>query len=155
MINILKTIGLASAALVSMHAHAGITSLSIGGGLSEAGHNWSKGFQWHVRAILLDSTQQPIGFLSPDKIFDTTTAPLTPQNVTVTLDASASVGSIIRVYRSTTPFQAGDNTAYADFTICPCTAGRVQLTVTGSIPNSDFAATQPAMPVKLQDFSVD
>jgi hypothetical protein len=27
--------------------------------------------------------------------------------------------------------------------------------VTGSIPNSDFAATQPAMPVKLQDFSVD
>jgi hypothetical protein len=137
-------------------AYAGIIKISLGPSGNVPGHDWGKGDKWNVRAILLDSSMQPIGKLSPPAIFDTTSAPLTPEQVKVTLDASAPVGSIVRVYRSTKAFTAGVNTEYADFiNLCPCVPGDVFVTVSGQVGDEDFTADQPALPVKLQSFSVD
>jgi hypothetical protein len=137
-------------------AYAGITRIALGPSANVPGHNWAKGDKWNVRAILLDSSMQPIGKLSPPAIFDTTSAALTPSQVKVTLDASASVGSIVRVYRSTTAFSAGADTEYADYiNLCPCVPGDVFVSVSGRSDNDDFKADQPALPVKLQSYSVD
>jgi hypothetical protein len=136
-------------------AYAGITRIALGPSANVPGHNWAKGDKWNVRAILLDSSMQPIGKLSPPAIFDTTSAALTPSQVKVTLDASASVGSIVRVYRSTKAFTAGVDTEYADYSVCPCGLGDVFVTTSHRMDNEDFTADQPALPVKLESFSVD
>jgi hypothetical protein len=151
-INVAATIG---ALALATHAHAGITAITIGMSGSVPGHNWAKGDHWNVRAILLDSSLHPIGSLTPPAIFNTTTNPLTPEQVTVTFDASAPIGTIVRVYRSTAPFAAGDNVAYADYNICPCVSGDAFVSVSGRMDNDDFTASQSALPVQLQDFSVD
>ena len=137
-------------------ANAGITRISLGPSSNVPGHNWAKGDKWNVRAILLDSSMQPIGKLSPPAIFDTTSAPLTPTQVKVTLDGSAPVGSIVRVYRSTKTFAAGADVDYADYiNLCPCVPGDVSVSVSGRSDNEDYKADQPALPVKLQSYSVD
>jgi hypothetical protein len=137
-------------------AHAGVTSINIPGSGNFAGENWAMGSQWTVRAILLDSSLQPIGALSPSASFDTLGQALVPAAVTVNLDAAAPAGSIIRIYRSTSAFNAGDaNVQFADYSVCPCNAGAVAPTATQRLPNGDFSSSGTALPVRLQDFSVD
>jgi hypothetical protein len=156
MFNSIKAVALLPLFLLGAQAHAGITSVGIGGSGSHPGENWAKGDTWHVRAILLDSTLQPIGVLSSEAKFDTTAAPLAPESVTVHLDGSASTGSIVRVYRSTVPFSVGDSVQYADYSgLCPCVKGDLLLTVSGVLPNGDFANRGNAMPVRLQSYTVD
>ena len=155
MIKSIKATAVVAMLAAAAHAHAGITAISIGMTASVPGHNWAKGDRWNVRAILLDSSLHPIGSLSPPTIFNTISAPLAPEQVTVTFDASAPVGTIVRVYRSTSAFAAGDNVAYADYNICPCVTGDAFVSVSGRMDNDDFTASQSALPVQLQDFSVD
>jgi hypothetical protein len=156
MFNSIKAAILLPLFLLGAQAHAGITSVGIGGSGSHPGENWAKGDTWHIRAILLDSTLQPIGALSSEAKFDTTAAPLAPEDVTVHLDSSASVGSIVRVYRSTAPFIVGDSVQYADYSgLCPCVKGDLFLTVSGIVPNGDFSNRGNAMPVQLQSYTVD
>ncbi len=155
----MKTIGrfvLASFLLACASAHAGITSITLGAAGNFSGENWAQGSVWSVRAILLDSSMQPIGSLSPAASFNTVPQALVPANVTVNLDAAAAAGSIIRIYRSTSPFNAGDpNVQFADYSVCPCSAGAVSPTATQRLPDPDFSASGTALPVRLQDFSVD
>jgi hypothetical protein len=148
----IKSIFALACIAMSSPAFADISSIDIPGGASVAGSNWGKGFQWNVRAILLDRSLNPIGKLSGTEIFDTRSAPLTPQNATITLDSSASVGTVIRVYRSASPFTVGDHEPFADVTgLCPCTKGDIPI----ALPNSAFTASEATLPVKLQEFSVD
>jgi hypothetical protein len=138
------------------NAHAGITSISIGGAGNFSGENWAQGSVWSVRAILLDSSLNPIGALSPATTFDTNPQSVVPAIVTVNFDAAAPAGSIIRIYRSTSPFNAGDtNVQFADYSVCPCNAGAVSPTATQRLPDPDFSASGTALPVRLQEFSVD
>ena len=152
MIQFARTVLATVAVALAMQAHADISSIDIGGSANVPGQNWAKGNTWHLRAILLDSTLTPIGKLSPSTTFSTVTAPLTPRPVSIVLDASASIGTVIRVYRSTTNFNVGDSEQYADITgECPCTKGDVAIL----LPNGAFTARENALPVRLESYSVD
>lgn len=141
---------------VAIHAHAGITSIDLGTSGNVAGENWAAGFHWNVRALLLDSSRQPIGALTPAVVFDTTAGAATPELVKVFLDGPAPAGTVVRVYRSTNPFNVGFVAQYADYTaLCPCVAGDLLLSTSGHVTNADFASSETTMPVTLQNFSVD
>ncbi len=141
-----------SAVALVTHAHADISSIDISGSASVPGENWAKGNTWRLRAILLDSSLTPIGKLSPSATFSTVAAPLTPRPVSIVLDASASVGTVIRVYRSASNFNPGDSEQYADITgICPCTKGDVAVL----LPNGAFTSRENTLPVRLESYSVD
>ncbi len=156
MFNSIKAAAMLSLLFFGAQAHAGITSVGIAGSGSHPGENWAKGNTWHIRAILLDGTLQPVGALSRETKFDTTSAALAPEDVTVHLDSSASVGSVVRIYRSTASFNVGDSVQYADYSgLCPCVSGDLFVTVSGRLPNGDFGNRGNAMPLKLQSYSVD
>ena len=147
---------LASFVFACATAHAGITSITIGGAGNFPGENWAQGSTWSVRAILLDSSSNPIGSLSPAASFNTVPQSVVPAIVTVNLDSAAAAGSIIRIYRSTAPFNAGDpNVQFADYSVCPCSAGAVSPTATQRLPDPDFSASGTTLPVRLQEFSVE
>jgi hypothetical protein len=154
-----KTIMTCALLALTAHAHAGITTINIGGGTVVFGENWPQGDTWHVRAILTDSSLQPIGSLSTETTYSTASLGSVPTNVTVTLDAAAPAGAVVLVYRSINPIVAGDTVERAEYTgLCPlpgCAAGSLIVPATGQLLNSDFQPDNRALPVKLQDFSVD
>ena len=143
--------------LLCATAHAGVTALSVPGAGNFAGENWAEGSNWFLRAILLDSTHAPIGSLSPTVTsFNTLDQALVPAYVTVTLDAAAASGSIIRIYRSTSAFNVDDTgIQFADYSVCPCAAGSVSPTSNQRLPNADFANSGAVLPVRLQNFDVE
>jgi hypothetical protein len=154
-----KTIITCALLALTAHAHAGITTITIGGGTVISGENWPQGDTWYVRAILVDSSSHPIGSLSSETTYSTASLGSVPTNVTVTLDADAPAGAIVLVYRSTNPIVAGDMVERAEYTgLCPlpgCVMGSLSVPISGQLLNSDFQPDNRAMPVKLQDFSVD
>ncbi len=142
--------------VVANCANAGVTSITLGPAGDVPTENWAAGFHWNVRALLLDNTLQPIGALTPAAILDTTSGAATPELAKVFLDGPAPAGTVVRVYRSTNPFNVGFVAQYKDYVgLCPCVAGDLLLTVSGHLPNGDFTASENTMPVTLQDFSVD
>jgi len=151
-----SSIGMSIASVLPISGNAGVTAITVGSSGDVSGEDWTGGFHWNIRAILLDSTLSPVGGLSPATVFDTTAGQLTPEQVKVTLDAAAPAGSVIRVYRSTGPFNVGYTVQYADYSgLCPCVPGDLFVSVSGRLDNSDFTGSETAMPVKLQEFSVD
>jgi len=144
---------------LTAHAHAGITTINIGGGTVVFGENWPQGDTWHVRAILTDASLHPIGVLSEETTYSTASLGSVPTSVTVTLDAAAPADAIVLVYRSTSPIVPGDMVERAEYAgLCSgtgCAAGSLSVPVTGQSLNSDFQPDNRALPVKLQDFSVD
>jgi hypothetical protein len=146
---------------VAAHAQPGVTAISFSGTAMSASGSWasvpSPNF-WSIGAILMDSTHNPIGFLSPLTTLNTASAASYPTGFKVTLGANAPAGVIVVVYRSTTPFVAGDTVDKGEYTgLCPagCVAGDLIVPISGELLNTDFTPGASAMPVKLQDFSVD
>jgi len=160
----LKLTGLFACFAFSAAANAqpGITAIAFTGTAMSASGSWAKvpspGY-WSIGAILVDGAHHPIGFLSPLTTLNTASAASYPTGFKVTLGASAPADTIVVVYRSTTPFVAGDTVEKAEYTgLCPptgCVPGDLIVPITGELLNSDFAARGAAMPVKLQDFSVE
>jgi hypothetical protein len=143
------------------HAQPGITAISFTGTAMSATGSWasipSPGF-WNIGAILTDSAHHPIGSLSPLTTLNTAGAASYPTGFRVTLGDVTHADVIVVVYRSTTSFVAGDTVDKAEYTgLCPagCVAGDLIVPVSGELLNSDFTPGASAMPVKLQDFSVD
>lgn len=143
-------------------AQPGVTAISFTGTAMSSTGSWaivpSPGY-WSIGAILVDHTHTPIGFLSPLTTLNTASAPSYPTGFKVTLGANAPADAIVVVYRSTTPFAAGDTVDKAEYAgLCApvgCVAGDLFVPVSGDLLNSDFTGGASAMPVKLQDFSVD
>jgi hypothetical protein len=151
-----RTFFIAALSFASLPVWAGITAINVGGAGNVPAWNWAQGSNWSVRAILLDGGAQPVGSLSPAASFNTIGQSLFPAYVNVTLDAAAPAGHIIRVYRRTSPFNAGDTgIEYADYNLCPCAAGNVTVDASGYLKNGDFANSSSVLPVVLQSFSVD
>jgi hypothetical protein len=143
------------------HAQPGITAISFTGTAMSSTGSWaivpSPGY-WSIGAILMDSTHTPIGFLSPQTTLNTASAASYPTGFKVTLGENTPADVIVVVYRSTTPFAAGDTVDKAEYSgLCPlgCVAGDLIVPISGDLLNTDFTAGASAMPVKLQDFSVD
>jgi len=156
MFQIKHAIAALSILATGIHAHAGVTSVDLGPSGNVAGENWAAGFHWNVRALLLDSALQPVGALTAAVVFDTTAGAATPELVKVFLDGPAPAGTVVRVYRSTNPFNVGFVAQYADYAgLCPCVAGDLLLTTSGHVPNADFASSETTMPVTLQNFLVE
>jgi hypothetical protein len=144
---------------LGINARAGITTITIGDTAQVAGENWPMGSEWYIRAILIDSSGNPIGKLSAETNFNTVSAGSVPSLVTVHLDASAPATSSILVYRSVNPIVAGSNVAPAKYDgLCEpdgCPIGDISVPANGQLRNSDFHGDSTAMPVKLQEFLVD
>jgi hypothetical protein len=144
----------------AVFAQPGITGVSFAGTAMSPTGSWasvpSPGY-WSIGAILEDSGHHPIGFLSPLTTLNTASAPSFPTGFRVTLGENTLPGVIVVVYRSTTPFAAGDTVDKAEFTgLCPlgCVAGNLFVPLLGDLPNTDFTPGGLALPVKLQEFSV-
>ncbi len=162
--NRLKFVGcLAGFAIASTAvAQPGITAITFKDTAMSPTGSWASiptpGF-WSIGAILMDSAHHPIGFLSPLTSLSTASAPSFPTRFSVTLGESAPADSIVVVYRSTTPFSAGDTVDKAEYTgLCAptgCAPGDLTVPISGQLPNSDFTPGASALPVKLQEFSVD
>ena len=143
------------------HAQPGITAISFTGTSMSAAGSWAmvpSPNYWSIGAILMDSTHTPIGFLSPLTTLNTASAASYPTGFRVTLGQNAPAGVIVVVYRSKTPFVAGDTVDKAEYIgLCPagCIAGDLIVPISGELLNTDFTSGASAMPVKLQDFAVD
>ena len=159
----LKLFGLLTCftACTAANAQPGVTAISFSGTSMSATGSWASvpsPNYWSIGAILMDSAHTPIGFLSPLTTLNTASAASYPTGFKVTLGANAPAGVIVVVYRSTTPFVAGDTVDKAEYAgLCPagCVAGDLIVPISGELLNSDFTAGASAMPVKLQDFAVD
>lgn len=143
------------------HAQPGVTAISFTGTSMSATGSWASvpsPDYWNIGAILMDSAHTPIGFLSPLTTLNTASAASYPTGFRVTLGENTPAGVIVVVYRSTTPFAAGDIVDKAEYMgLCPtgCVAGDLIVPVSGELLNTDFTAGASAMPVKLQEFSVE
>jgi hypothetical protein len=149
-------------ASAAAHAQPGITAISFTGTAMSPTGSWasipSPGF-WNIGAILTDGAHHPIGSLSPLTTLNTAGAASYPSGFRVTLGQNAPADSIVVVYRSTSPFVAGDMVDKAEYGgLCEptgCVPGDLIVPVTGDLLNSDFTAGGTALPAELQDFSVD
>jgi hypothetical protein len=159
MIRLLKPFAVFLLSATAMSAQAGITAITIGDTAQVAGENWPMGSEWYIRAILIDSAGNPIGKLSAETNYNTVSAGSVPSVVTMHLDANAPATSSILVYRSTNPILVGSNVTPAKYDgLCEpdgCPIGDISVPANGQLRNSDFHGDSTAMPVKLQEFSVD
>jgi len=163
MMHRLKLAGLSVCLAFSAAANAqpGITAITFSGTAMSMSGSWavvpSPDF-WSIGAILMDSTHVPIGSLSPFTTLNTASAASYPTGFKVTLGQSTPPGVIVVVYRGKRPFVAGDTVDKAEyFGLCPtgCPAGELTVPMSGELLNSDFTGSATAMPVTLQEFTVD
>jgi len=150
-------------ASAAVHAQPGITAISFTGNAMSSTGSWPvvpAPNSWYIGAILTDGAGQPIGKLSSPLInLNTASAASYPTGFRVTLGQIAPADAIVVVYRSTSPFVAGDTVERAKYSsLCEptgCVAGDLLVPVTGDLLNSDFIPDFTALPVTLQEFSVD
>jgi hypothetical protein len=159
MFNLLKVTAIVFLFAVHVDAYGGITAIAIGSSADVPGENWAANSNWHLRAILVDNSGNSIGGLSPEIPFSVGSGGAVPSGITVTLDSTAPAGSTFLIYRSHAPIRTGDTLERAGYTnLCDpsgCLPGTGPVPMSGRWLNSDFMAGNTAMPVKLQDFSVD
>ncbi len=144
------------------HAAPGITDITFTGtGMSMSG-SWAvvdAPAYWSIRAILMDGAHNTIGTLSPTITLNTASAASYPTGFQVTLGAIAPADAIVVVYRSKMPFGAGDTVDKAEYPgLCQpigCSAGGLIVPVSGDLLNTAFVSDVSAMPVRLQEFSVE
>lgn len=146
-------------AATAAHAGPGINDITFTGTAMSPTGSWPIGHEWTIRAILTDGTGKAIGFLSPSINLNTAGGASFPIGFKIMLGADAPKDAIINVYRSASPFNAGDPVERAEYDgICMpsgCPVGVVTVPATGSLLNSDFKADNTALPVRLQSISVD
>ncbi len=115
---------------------------------------WGAG-DWHLRVILLDAADMPIGVLTADSQL-TTDADDWPRGL-VTMASSASTGYKLRFYRKEgSPIIAGE--PGIEFFDHDCDGSLVcdsAMAIGLALNNNLFSTTGAVLPVELQSFFVD